>query len=253
LKEENSKKKEDEEKARLKEERIKNKMLQKLGIENVQSRFRSEMAQTAKTSDEDTHIKRSASMAKAKKDTRGKLYNTTYGQNLGTPKNSIRNRLTEVKELDEKVNEDKKTRVEANERIRKKQADYLKSLADKKRQGNEKEEEERKRQEQMRLNLRAKVKGMLDNVERKPKEVTNVEDEEDKEQRKMNPDDIQSFLERNTGKKKVFTNITDFDMWKKKQRIDYDTKVYICTGGYGTIRKSLQSRGWVENKDPKSP
>jgi hypothetical protein len=107
LKEENNKKNEDKEKARLKEERIKNKMLQKLGIENVQSRFRSEMAQTAKTSDEDTHIKRSASMAKAKKDTRGKLYNTTYGKNLGTPKNSIRNRLTEVKELDEKVNEDK--------------------------------------------------------------------------------------------------------------------------------------------------
>ena len=132
LKEENNKKKEDEEKARLKEERIKNKMIQKLGIGNVQSRFRSEMAQTAKTSDEDTHIKRSASMAKAKKDTRGKLNNTTYGHNLGTPKNSIRNRLNEVKELDEKVNEDKKTRVEANERIRKKQADYLKSLADKK-------------------------------------------------------------------------------------------------------------------------
>lgn len=212
-------------------------MLQKLGIENVQSRFRSEMVQTANTVDADPLIKRSASTVKPKK------------------VNSIRDRLTEVKEIDEQVNDDaKKVRNNANENIRKKQENYLKSLADKKKQEIEKEEEERKRQEYLKQNLRAKVKGMLDNVERKPREQNNnEEEEEDKEQRKMNPDDIQSFLERNTQKKKVFTNITDFDMWKKKHRVDKNTKVYICTGGYGTIKKALETRGWIENKDSKSP
>jgi murein L,D-transpeptidase YafK len=42
LKEDNVKKKEEEEKAKQKEERLKQKMQKKFGIDNVQSRFRSE-------------------------------------------------------------------------------------------------------------------------------------------------------------------------------------------------------------------
>jgi tubulin monoglycylase TTLL3/8 len=39
----------------------------------------------------------------------------------------------------------------------------------------------------------------------------------------------------------------------KKNRVDKKTKVFILTGGYKTVRKSLVDRGWVENKDPHSP
>lgn len=121
-----------------------------------------------------------------------------------------------------------------------------------KRLENEKEEEERKRQEMLKQNLRAKVKGMLDNVERKPK-AEPEEEEENKETRKMDAADIENFLKRNMQKKKVFTNITDFDLWKKKNKVDKKTKVFVCTGGYAMIRKALVERGWVENKDPNSP
>ena len=208
-------------------------MLQKFGIDNVQSRFRSEANNPPNEGEE---------------------------KSIGAPKSraegrsTLRNKLTEAREFDEAVNDDqkKKANKEANDRIRKKQEDYLKSLANKKKQENEKELEEKKRKEKLRENLRNKVKGMLDNVERKPKPEPE-EEEEEKEQRKMNPEDIQNFLERNKQKKKVFSNITDFDMWKKKHRISRKTKVFVCTGGYGTIRKSLTERGWFENKDPKSP
>lgn len=41
--------------------------------------------------------------------------------------------------------------------------------------------------------------------------------------------------------------------WKKKHNVAEETKVFIITGGYGYLRKSLKKRGWVENKDVTSP
>lgn len=259
MKEENLRKKEEGEKAKQREERLKNKMLQKFGIENVQSRFLTDVSTVNQEAQEEPEpvVKRSASIAKRQKAVKPGMSKTTYGQNLGTPKNSLRNRLTEVKEFDDKLNneekkKDLKAQKEANERIRKKQEDYLKTLADKKRQGIEKEEEERKRQEQLKQNLRAKVKGMLENVERKPK-AEGEEEEEEKEKRKMGSSDFENFLKRNTQKKKTFTNITDFDHWKRRNKVDKKTKVFVITGGYHGIRQALLERGWVENKDPNSP
>jgi hypothetical protein len=40
--------------------------------------------------------------------------------------------------------------------------------------------------------------------------------------------------------------------WKKKNRVDENTKVFIIRGGYGDIKKALKDRGWVENKDKDS-
>jgi tubulin monoglycylase TTLL3/8 len=37
--------------------------------------------------------------------------------------------------------------------------------------------------------------------------------------------------------------------WKKKNRVDEATKVFIVSGGYGDIKRALKKRGWVENKD----
>jgi tubulin monoglycylase TTLL3/8 len=41
--------------------------------------------------------------------------------------------------------------------------------------------------------------------------------------------------------------------WKKKNRVDENTKVFIVKGGYGDIKRALKTRGWVENKDKDSP
>lgn len=60
-------------------------------------------------------------------------------------------------------------------------------------------------------------------------------------------------MERNMPKLKVFANITDMKTWKKKHQVEEETKVFIVTGGYGFLKKSLKKRGWIENKDPNSP
>jgi len=50
----------------------------------------------------------------------------------------------------------------------------------------------------------------------------------------------------------VFTNITDMATWKKKNRVEPETKVFIIKGGYGDVKRALKQRGWVENKDKES-
>ena len=47
-------------------------------------------------------------------------------------------------------------------------------------------------------------------------------------------------------------NITDLSTWKKKHRVDENTKVFIIKGGYDDIKRALKQRGWVENKDKDS-
>lgn len=64
---------------------------------------------------------------------------------------------------------------------------------------------------------------------------------------------LKAFMERNMPKLKVFANITDMKTWKKKHQVADETKVFIVSGGYGFLKKSLKKRGWVENKDPNSP
>ena len=42
-------------------------------------------------------------------------------------------------------------------------------------------------------------------------------------------------------------------MWKKKNKLDSFTKVYIISGGYNSLKKALDEKGWVENPDNHSP
>ena len=59
--------------------------------------------------------------------------------------------------------------------------------------------------------------------------------------------DLASFMERNVKKEnKNFLNITDMAEWKKRNRVDKKTKVFIIKGGtYYMMRKALEDRGWV--------
>lgn len=50
-----------------------------------------------------------------------------------------------------------------------------------------------------------------------------------------------------------FPHVVDINEWRKKNKLEPDTQVFIVTGGYGGIKKALYSRGWVQNPDPSSP
>ena len=74
------------------------------------------------------------------------------------------------------------------------------------------------------------------------------------ERPKDNPDaGWLAFMERNMKHPKGFAVINNMEEWKRKNRVDDDTKVFIICGGYGDIKHSLENRGWVQNKDYHSP
>ena len=50
-----------------------------------------------------------------------------------------------------------------------------------------------------------------------------------------------------------FPHVVDLAEWKKKNRLDPETQVFIVTGGYSGIKKALYARGWVQNPDSTSP
>ena len=47
--------------------------------------------------------------------------------------------------------------------------------------------------------------------------------------------------------------ITDIDLWKKRNKVEEEKRIFIIMGGYGDIRRALKKRGWVENKEKESP
>lgn len=62
------------------------------------------------------------------------------------------------------------------------------------------------------------------------------------------------FIERNVPKNtECYAKITDMTAWKKKNRVDKDTKVFMIMGGYGDVKRALKKRDWVQNKDTDSP
>lgn len=63
--------------------------------------------------------------------------------------------------------------------------------------------------------------------------------EEEKEEKKLSAKEMEEFFERNKSKKQRFAKITDMAQWKKKHRLDPSTKIFIVSGGYGSIRNAL--------------
>ena len=47
--------------------------------------------------------------------------------------------------------------------------------------------------------------------------------------------------------------ITDEVIFKKRNKIPADGKVFIVIGGYGSLKKALRERGWFENSERHSP
>ncbi|KAL4504141.1 hypothetical protein ABPG72_020979 [Tetrahymena utriculariae] len=81
-------------------------------------------------------------------------------------------------------------------------------------------------------------KKVLSNTKQKDEEESSDDDETPVKQKSNNQNAVQQ---------------TDLAKWKKYNRLDPKTKVFIIKGGYGDLRKALQERGWVENPDYFSP
>ena len=62
-----------------------------------------------------------------------------------------------------------------------------------------------------------------------------------KEEKKMTPEELEEFLNRNKPKEKVFTNVSDFQLWKKRNKIDPKTKVFIVDKSYYTLKETLEA------------
>ena len=52
-----------------------------------------------------------------------------------------------------------------------------------------------------------------------------------------------------TTKLLMYPNIHDLAAWKKKHRLDPETRVFVVIGGYPALKRALEARGWVENPD----
>jgi len=47
--------------------------------------------------------------------------------------------------------------------------------------------------------------------------------------------------------------ISDWDHFRRKYKLDENTKVFICEDSYKDSRAALERRGWFENPDKESP
>ena len=45
----------------------------------------------------------------------------------------------------------------------------------------------------------------------------------------------------------VTVQVTDLSVWKKRNCLSAEDKVFIIKGGYNDLRQGLVSRGWTEN------
>eukprot|EP00831_Metopus_contortus_P056682 TRINITY_DN4871_c0_g1_i1.p1 TRINITY_DN4871_c0_g1~~TRINITY_DN4871_c0_g1_i1.p1 ORF type:complete len:460 (-),score=117.39 TRINITY_DN4871_c0_g1_i1:174-1553(-) len=163
----------------------------------------------------------------------------------------------EQKEDPKEIEEKKKAAREASEKIKNRQQKYIQKMAAKKaaEQIKKKEQEEKKEKIVKKLVEEARTKMIMvpkpdpkpDSKQAQAAAVTKYVPPEEFE--KMHGE----FLARNlTRKKESLANVTDFSVWKKKQNIPDNTKVFVILDGYGSIRKALKNRGWVENRSKDS-
>ncbi len=148
--------------------------------------------------------------------------------------------------------EKKRLAKEAAEKILQRQQQYLQAMLEKKQQKEKEKEEAKEKKEKMMKKLADKARVQLEEHQAAPKEESK-EVKPAEPTKKLSKQEMEGFLARNMiAKKTADAPITDFGSWKKRHRITDDTKVFIVTGGYGDIKKALKKRGWLENKQQNS-
>lgn len=184
-------------------------------------------------------------------------------------------------EKEQALLEEARKKKERAKKMREMQEKMLAEVKAKKEAKEKQEEEKRNRYEKQLKAAREQVKANYEMIEQqqhsKEKETPDTDKRAQKPPKFVNddkaclqaPDDspskqkvvkkefiepnLKAFMERNIPKLQVFLNITDMPTWKKKHKVADDAKVFIVTGGYGFLKKTLRRRGWVENKDANSP
>jgi len=158
--------------------------------------------------------------------------------------------------------EKKKMSKETADKLRERQEKYLQQLAEKKNTEKLKIEEIKEKKEKLekKLTEEARLK-MISAKTCDPPLKPTPHNEEIKE---IQPNSIQKqaeiqkqhedFIARNIAPKKPdVSGVTDLGIWKKKMKLEENIKVFIIMGGYPDIKKALKRRGWVENKQKRSP
>lgn len=63
----------------------------------------------------------------------------------------------------------------------------------------------------------------------------------------------EEFLARNDKAKSNAPTITDWNLFRKRNKLCPSTKIFIVVGGYKSLKEALLTRGWFENPDRNSP
>jgi len=154
--------------------------------------------------------------------------------------------------IEETINPEEKRRIarEAANMILHKQQEYLKKMAKKKVMKQKQEEMEKEQKSKVISKLIEKAKTQIHELyENYHKEEVRSESKPQKIITKYEADKVvESFLARNKAVKKKEFDTADFDLWRRRNKVNKDTKVFIVTGGYADIKRALRDRGWVENK-----
>ena len=84
-----------------------------------------------------------------------------------------------------------------------------------------------------------------------PKKEENIE-------KKCEFENNEDFINKEKNQKKpvksmYVQNCVSFEEWKKRNKIDKDQKVFICSKEYPDIKNALLNRGWLQNDEVKSP
>lgn len=170
----------------------------------------------------------------------------------------------------DEVEEQKALKIAAEKRaraefIRARQNKLMQQMKEEKEQKQKQKEDEMLREKKLKEQARKQVLEQFEQYKNIPslkerqESANNLQEEtspltvvKKKVEVKHNDTAFQNFIERNIPQNKVFLNITDMATWRKKNRVDENTKVFIIMGGYKDLKKALKARGWVENKDKES-
>ncbi|KRX01880.1 hypothetical protein PPERSA_05719 [Pseudocohnilembus persalinus] len=204
-------------------------------------------------------------------------YNNITSKLYQDTKSSKQKDLTNTEENPEEKESQLK---EAQKKLLEKQKQYLQQIKDKNLSKKEQEELEQQRKQQLMFKMRdfvlVQVKKDIENGDfyvEDPKEAR--KNKQKKKNQNLQALDLQTVdkskitkekadkicnseqeddedqLENDKKKRKLrsYPFITDFDQWKKKQRLDPNQKIFIISGGYPVLKKALKARGWMQNPD----
>ena len=133
---------------------------------------------------------------------------------------------------------------DAAEKIKKRVAENLQQITEKRQAELRKEQEAREKAARMQLAAREAVKTISQTLAKRPKSESPERSEADEElvakRKTIDKEALQKLAQHRRNNAPM---ITDFAQWKKRNRVGEREKVFLIMGGYPDIRKALLRRG----------